>query len=279
LEPCALKVFDKNQYWRLVVKGRERADTIVREASVQATVTARCGRVPSFVKLLGFFETSDSVVLELELLDGTDLFKYVSSKGVLQEADAAPVMRDILQALEALNRIGLAHRDIKPANILMCPSQHGPTCKIADFGMSTFVGVDGQLRGRCGTPGYVAPEIFEAAMHGGYRNNVDVFSAGVTLYVMLCGYEPFYGESDAELVAANKAAKIDFPEDEWKDISQEGRDLICKMAEPDPRKRISAADALKHPWFQRTAASASVLDGSMSLPATDTPAEDACIIS
>lgn len=155
--PCALKIFDKSQYWKLVVKGRERADTLVREASVQATVTARCGRIPSFVRMRGFFETSENVVLEMELLEGTDLFKYISSKGVLKEPEAAHILRDVLNCLEAMNRIGLAHRDIKPANVLMCPGQHGPSCKVADFGMSTFVGVDGQLRGRCGTPGFVAP--------------------------------------------------------------------------------------------------------------------------
>lgn len=87
--------------------------------------------------------------------------------------------------------------------------------KVADFGMATFVGVDGLVRGRCGTPGYVAPEIFSAGLHGGYGNKVDVFSAGVVLYVMLAGYEPFYGESDDELIAANKEAKLDFPTSDW----------------------------------------------------------------
>jgi serine/threonine protein kinase len=148
---CALKVVDKNQFWQRVVKGRERADTLVREPSVQSTLTALCGKVPTFLKLRGFFETSDHIVMELELLEGTDLFDYVSSKGVLGEDEAADIMRDVLKSLEAMNRVGLAHRDIKPANVLMCcREQNGVSVKVGDFGMSTFVGVDGLVRGRCG---------------------------------------------------------------------------------------------------------------------------------
>lgn len=218
---CAIKVVDKKEFWRRVIKGRERADTLVREASVQSTMTTKCSKIPNFVRIRGFFETSDNVVIELELLEGTDLFNYVSSKGVLSEKEAACIMRDILTVLEGMSRAGLAHRDIKLANCLMCNCSSGgrekPPCgvKVGDFGMATFVGVDGLVRGRCGTPGYCAPEVFHAGVHGGYSNKVDVFSAGVTLYVMLCGYEPFYGESDAELIAANKEANLEFPSTDW----------------------------------------------------------------
>ena len=149
---CALKIVDKNQFWRRVIKGRERADTLVREPSVQATLTAKCGKIPTFLQIKGFFETADNVVLELELLEGTDLFNYLSSKGVLSESEAALIMRDVLTSLDAMNRVGLAHRDIKPANILMCNKEtSGVSVKVGDFGMSTFVGVDGLVRGRCGT--------------------------------------------------------------------------------------------------------------------------------
>jgi serine/threonine protein kinase len=277
---CALKIFDKKQFWRLVVKGVERADTLVRETSVQATLTAKCGRVASFLRLRGFFETSDQIVLELELLEGTDLFKYISSKGVLSEQEAGRILIDILKSLEAMNRIGLAHRDIKPANILMChTARQGPAAKVGDFGMSTFVDVDGQVRGRCGTPGYVAPEIFTAGVHGGYGNKVDVFSAGVTLYVMLCGYEPFYGETDAELVAANKAARVEFTEADWAGISMEARDMVTKMMHPDPAQRLDAKAALAHPWLLSLDKDSDALDRSLSLPSHEAPTDDACAIS
>lgn len=213
---CALKIVDKNQFWGRVVKEMERADTLVRELAVQSTLTATCGRVPTFLQLRGFFETSDNVVLELELLQGTDLFDHISSKVPMSEDEAATIIRDMIICLEAMARVGVVHRDVKPANILMCNRESdGVSVKVGDFGMSDFVNFEGQIFGRCGTPGYAAPEILTAGPHEGYDNKGDVFSTGVTLYVMLCGYEPFYGETEKELREANTRGHIDFPEGEW----------------------------------------------------------------
>lgn len=279
---CALKIVDKNQFWRRVVKGKERADTLVREPSVQSTLTAKCGLIPTFLQLRGFFETSDHVVMELELLEGADLFDYVSSKGRLAEDEAARIIRDVLMSLDAMSRVGLAHRDIKPANILMCcQEEEGVSVKIGDFGMSTFVGVDGLVRGSCGTSGYVAPEILTAGGRG-YGNKVDVFSAGVTLYVMLCGYEPFYGETEKELVEANKRAVFDFPESDWSKISDDARDLVKKMMAPNPYHRLSAKEALQHPWITRLDSHKTMEDfvgKNITLASSDAPEEGACTIS
>jgi tRNA A-37 threonylcarbamoyl transferase component Bud32 len=270
----ALKIFDKNKFWKAVVKGQERADTIVREISIQATLSAHQCRssaatthaadVP-IVRIYGFFETATEIAIELERLEGTDLFRYVSSKNVLSEAEAARILKDVLTALDTMSSLGLAHRDIKPANILMSSpsttsSNDDPRTavgvKVGDFGMSTYVDVDGLVRGRCGTPGYVAPEIFETGAYGGYGNKVDVFSAGVTLYVCLCGYEPFYGETDQELKEANRRATVDFPPDEWKHISPSAIDLIQQMMRVDPTRRPSAREALAHHFFTQAAAAA-----------------------
>jgi Protein kinase domain len=283
---CALKIFDKNQFWRMVLKGRERADTIVREVSVQATLLAKSERSSSFLNLRGFFETASMVVLELELLQGTDLFQYIVSQGTIKESEAALIMRDVLSCLYTMSRNGLAHRDIKPANILMCNDAltiNGPPCasprvKIGDFGMAAFVGVDGQFRGRCGTPGYVSPEILTAGVYGGYGNKVDVFSAGVTLYVMLCGYEPFYGENDDELKEANKAAVFDFPNEEWNNVSTEAMDLVRQMMQIDPVKRLDAGQALQHPWFAKHLGAASENNSVVSVQSYQRT-DDACRLS
>jgi serine/threonine protein kinase len=137
-----------------------------------------------------------------------------------------------------------------------------------------------------GTPGYVAPEILTAGSRVGYSNKVDVFSAGVTLYVMLCGYEPFYGETEKELIEANKNADIEFPETDWKAVSDDARDLVLKMTKADPGERFSAKDALQHPWMTRwvgddLGASSGSHSGTrnMALTAADLPAEGACVIS
>ena len=152
---CALKIINKNEFWSRVVRDRERADTLVRETAVQASLTAQMGHLPTFLRLRNFFETIDHVVLELEILQGIDLFQHVSSKGILEEDEAAHIMRDILICIDAMRRIGIAHRDIKPANVLMCHAEDndGIAVKVGDFGMATFVGHGNLLRGRCGTPG------------------------------------------------------------------------------------------------------------------------------
>jgi len=252
---CALKIIDKREFWSRVKKGRERADTLVREAAVQTTLAVQGGDTPGFLRLQNIFETADTLVLELELLKGTDLFQHVSSRGVLDEVEAAHVMRDLLNCLSVLDQVGISHRDIKPANLLMCHDDNddGTKIKLADYGMASFVGVDNLVRGRCGTPGFVAPEILLTGVNGGYGNKVDMFSAGVTLYVMLAGYEPFYGESDAELINANREAKVDFPHADWHSVSIEGRDLIERMLVVDPLKRIGPSEALRHPWITRRA--------------------------
>lgn len=214
---CALKIIDKTEFWSRVKKGRERADTLVREAAVQTTLAVQGGDAPGFLRLHNIFETGEKLVLELELLKGTDLFHHISSHGVLGEIEAAHIMKDLLTCLNVLDQVGIAHRDIKPANLLMCRDEdsNGAKIKLADYGMASFVGVDNLVRGRCGTPGFVAPEILLTRVNGGYGNKVDMFSAGVTMYVMLAGYEPFYGESDAELINANREAKVDFPHADW----------------------------------------------------------------
>ena len=217
---CALKIINKNLFWDKVLKKEERLDAIVRETAVQATLTAVYGNLPLFLKLKSVFETCDHYMMELEFLEGSDLFRYVSSSGFLPEVDAAHVVRDLLVAIYALKRLGIAHRDIKPANIFMArtlaENKNDIRVKLGDFGMAAFVGGDNKLYGRCGTPGYVAPEILSVGVNHGYENKVDIFSLGVTMYILLCGYEPFYGETDEELISANKEAKVDFPDGDWK---------------------------------------------------------------
>jgi len=276
---CALKVIDKNEFWGRVYNGRERVDTLVREVAVQATLTSGDFQ-PFFVHIYGIFETAENFVLELEMLEGIDLFRHVSSRTVLEENEAALIMRDILISLATTRRLGIAHRDVKLANILMCNNCANDisdvSVKLADYGMATFVGVDGLVRGRCGTPGYVAPEIFAAGTNCGYGNKVDLFSAGVIMYVLLCGYEPFYGETDAQLIAANKAAVAEFDEFDWGNISSDARDLVSRLLEINPDERIDAIEALRHPWIVQRAPPSKWMKQNSG---RNTSKDDSCVIS
>ena len=307
---CALKIIDKAVFFDRVQQGKERIDSIVREAAVQATIASKSRSHQNFLRLQGIFETAQHIVLELELLNGTDLFKHVSEKEFLDETEAAIILKDLLVCLNDIQKIGIVHRDVKPANILMADRKKtGVSVKLADFGMATFLGVDELVRGRCGTPGYVAPEILVASVNSGYGKHVDVFSAGVTLYILLCGYEPFYGENDANLIKANREGKVEFPADEWSTskfihmkvrtftsvriiidlnsclnrcfffstVSLEGRDLVERMLKPNPAERISAAEALKHPWITRRTSALNIEHEDMNGDHFDGP--HACSIS
>mmetsp|Transcript_84064 Transcript_84064/g.238230 ORF Transcript_84064/g.238230 Transcript_84064/m.238230 type:complete len:1241 (+) Transcript_84064:538-4260(+) len=280
----ALKVVNKVQFWDRVDDGRERCDTLVREIVTQATASLpRKGVEPGpvqstsdvsrpgwaggshVVRFRSVFETLDELVIEMELMEATDLFDRLSVSGPLDEATAASVARDLVHAIAHCQSVGIAHRDIKLSNITFDVATDPlgkvalpafPRVKLADFGMAAAVGRDGLLRGRCGTPGYVAPEILKAGVQQGYGSNVDMFSAGAVVYSLLCGYEPFYGANDQDLIIANKDAVCEFHVPEWDDVSDDAKDFVRRMLDPNPNTRLSPARALKHPWLTRAMAAA-----------------------
>jgi serine/threonine protein kinase len=186
---------------------------------------------------------------------------------MLSEVEAVEIIHNLLTSVRCMQKLGIAHRDLKLANIFMGDELGTDSVKVklGDYGMSDFVGKDGLLRGRCGTPGYVAPEILRAGVKIGYRNNVDMFSTGVVMYTLLCGYEPFYGETDKQLVESNKQAKVDFHEHDWGHISIEAKTLILKMLNPDPDERIKANDALNDVWFKKNGLSNDVEQDSVEV--------------
>lgn len=270
---CALKVVNKATFHQRVEEGKERQDTLVREALAQAVLTAKCAENPYqpcyIVRMYSLFETVEELVLEMELMSGVDLFDKLSSKGVMNDAEAAALVCNVLKATQFCSQQGYAHRDIKLSNLIYPADASYKTdpsnVKLADFGMAGKVGEDGLLYGRCGTPGYVAPEILHANVSEGYPMNVDAFSVGVVAYTVLCGYEPLYGVNERQLIAANKAAKFEFHMPEWQFVPEDAKDLVTKLMERDPAVRITPAQALEHPWIRRHCSSSSRLPPSMAL--------------
>lgn len=272
---CALKLVNKATFTARVAEGKERIDTLVREVLSQAVLSAHCtaedaqnpaGRSNSdasnrcshgcfMVHLLSVFETVDTLALEMELMSGIDLFDKLSSTGVMSEREAAGLVSNVLHAASFCIEHGFAHRDIKLSNLLYpADASHlsdPSNVKLADFGMAGKVGADGLLYGRCGTPGYVAPEILHAKVSEGYPMNVDAFSVGVVAYTVLCGYEPLYGVNEQQLIAANKIASYEFHMPEWSQIPEDAKDLVRRLLEIDPHKRLTPEQALEHPWLQR----------------------------
>lgn len=135
----------------------------------------------NIIKLYEVYESDKYIHLVFEYLEGGELFERIKSKGLYQEKDAISVMKNLLLALDYLHQKGIIHRDLKPENLILASKENDYALKIADFGLASFIAKGESLFLRCGSPGYVAPELLEDK---GYNTKADIFSAGIILYVM-----------------------------------------------------------------------------------------------
>lgn len=198
------------------------------------------------VKLYEVFDQPKHLYLIMDLLRGGELFDRIVAKGHFSEKDAAEVIRDVAEALKYLHEIGVVHRDLKPENLIYLTKADDAPVKITDFGLAKYLrNPAGVMSTQCGTPGYVAPEVLAGK---GYDHQVDMWSLGVILYIMLCGYPPFYAENDAELFHQIQKADYDMPPEDWDQVSPEAKQLVKALLTLDPKKRPTAADVLKHKW-------------------------------
>ncbi|XP_062109324.1 phosphoenolpyruvate carboxylase kinase 1-like [Humulus lupulus] len=197
---------------------------------------------PNIVKLHNLYEDDSYLDMVLDLCDSADLHSRVSRR-VFTETEAASVMTQLMQAVAHCHRHGVAHRDIKPENILFDERNR---LKLADFGSAEMF-LDGEpMSGIVGTPYYVAPEVLAGR---DYNEKVDVWSAGVVLYILLAGFPPFYGESVVETFDAVLRANLRFPTRVFRSVSPAAKDLLRRMLCKDVSRRFSAEQVLRHPWM------------------------------
>jgi calcium/calmodulin-dependent protein kinase I len=182
----------------------------------------------------------------MELMTGGELFDRIVERGKYSEAQAVGVVRKITDALAYCHARGVVHRDLKPENLLYTDATDAAEIKVADFGLAKMIQESGFMSTACGTPGYVAPEVLESKP---YTEKVDCWSVGVILYILLCGFPPFYDENNAKLFAQIKAAAYDFPSPYWDGVSKQAKDLISKLLVVEPTQRLSATQILAHPWL------------------------------
>ncbi|KAL5000212.1 kinase-like domain-containing protein [Aspergillus recurvatus] len=203
----------------------------------------------NILTLVDYFETMNNLYLVTDLALGGELFDRICRKGSYYESDAADLVRAILSAVAYLHDHGIVHRDLKPENLLFRTPEDNADLLIADFGLSRIMDEEQLhvLTTTCGTPGYMAPEIFDKSGHG---KPVDIWAIGVITYFMLCGYTPFDRETNLEEVQAIATANFTFtPVEYWRGVSQEARDFIKRCLTVNPKKRMTAHQALQHPWI------------------------------
>ncbi|XP_019175937.1 PREDICTED: calcium-dependent protein kinase 11-like [Ipomoea nil] len=200
---------------------------------------------PHVVRIKGTYEDDAFVHLVMEVCRGGELFDRIVSKGHFSERKAAELMKTIAGVVEGCHSLGVMHRDLKPENFLFDTADEDAKLKATDFGLSVFYKPGQYLSDVVGSPYYVAPEV----LHKFYGPEIDVWSAGVILYILLCGVPPFWAESDNGIFKQIMKGKIDFESEPWPSISDSAKDLIKKMLQRDPRQRISAHQVLCHPWI------------------------------
>ncbi|XP_044258099.1 calcium/calmodulin-dependent protein kinase type II alpha chain isoform X7 [Tribolium madens] len=212
---------------------------------------------PNIVRLHDSIQEENFHYLVFDLVTGGELFEDIVAREFYSEADASHCIQQILESVNHCHQNGVVHRDLKPENLLLASKAKGAAVKLADFGLAIEVQGEQQAWfGFAGTPGYLSPEVLKKEPYG---KPVDIWACGVILYILLVGYPPFWDEDQHRLYAQIKAGAYDYPSPEWDTVTPEAKNLINQMLTVNPGKRITASEALKHPWICQRERVASVV--------------------
>jgi len=235
----AVKIIDKNSI-------------DVKVASLKTEVKILMNvKHPNIVSLLDVFEDNEKAYLIMELMTGGELFDRICNDfpNGYSEQQSSVLIKKTLQAVEYFHEKGIIHRDLKPENLLFSsPDKDDAEIKISDFGLAKIWSGDMLVKTACGSPNYVAPEVLLNEMHG-YSFACDMWSVGVILYVLLCGFCPFFDECTPALFASITSGSYSFPSPYWDSISEDAKDLVRNLLQVDPRKRLTPEQALSHRWI------------------------------
>ena len=228
-EKVAVKILEKEK-----IKDPADAERVSREIKILKIV-----RHPSIIQLYQIIETPTKFYLIMEYANGGELFDYIVSHGKVRETQACKIFQQLLTGLEYLHSMGIAHRDLKPENLLI---DQDFTIKIVDFGLSNTFKPGETLKTACGSPCYAAPEMIAGKRYNGAK--ADIWSSGVVLFALLCGYLPFEDPNTATLY--KKILVGEFKCGKW--VSHEAKDLLKGILNIDPEERLSISEIWSHPW-------------------------------
>ena len=222
------------------LRSEEERQTFFNEVSVLRSIDH-----PNVLKLYEFYQDDKNYYLITEFCSGGELFDRIINSGHFSEALAARYMKQILSVVAYCHERNIVHRDLKPENFLLDTAEEDANLKVIDFGTAQFFTQGVHMTQKFGTPYYIAPEV----LRKNYTHLCDIWSAGVNMYILLCGFPPFGGQTDEQILKRVAVGRYPFPSPEWDSISFEAKDLISRMLDMDLARRITATEALQHPWL------------------------------
>lgn len=243
---CVEKATGKEFACKSIAKRKLATEEDVEDVRREIQIMHHLAGHPNVISIIGAYEDAVAVHVVMELCAGGELFDRIIQRGHYTERKAADLSRVIVAVVEACHSLGVMHRDLKPENFLFVNQNEDASLKTIDFGLSMFFKPGEIFSDVVGSPYYVAPEVLRKR----YSQEADVWSAGVIIYILLCGVPPFWAESEQGIFEQVLHGTLDFHSDPWPSISEGAKDLLRKMLVRDPKKRISAHEVLCHSWIQ-----------------------------
>ncbi|CAN6339999.1 unnamed protein product [Urochloa humidicola] len=237
-----------------ISKRKLRSSVDVEDVRREVAIMRSLPEHASVVRLREAFEDADAVHLVMEVCEGGELFDRIVSRGHYTERAAAGVIRTIMEVVLHCHKHGVMHRDLKPENFLYANTSENSPLKVIDFGLSVCFKPGDRFSEIVGSPYYMAPEVLKR----NYGQEIDIWSAGVILYILLSGVPPFWAETDEGIAQAIIRSNIDFEREPWPKVSDNAKDLVRKMLDPSAYSRLTAQQVLEHPWIQNASAAPNI---------------------
>ncbi|XP_034709574.1 CDPK-related kinase 3 isoform X1 [Vitis riparia] len=244
-QPLAVKIISKAKMTTAIA-----IEDVRREVKILKALSGHA----HLVKFYDACEDANNVYIIMELCEGGELLDRILSRGGrYTEEDAKAIVVQILSVVAFCHLQGVVHRDLKPENFLFTSRSEDADMKLIDFGLSDFIRPDERLNDIVGSAYYVAPEV----LHRSYYLEADIWSVGVITYILLCGSRPFWARTESGIFRAVLRADPNFDDLPWPTVSAEAKDFVKRLLNKDYRKRMTAVQALTHPWLR---------DGSHPIP-------------
>eukprot|EP01147_Barroeca_monosierra_P003685 gene3685-6237_t len=243
----AIKMINKRRFSQSTAMGGPTHEQLMAEVDILLRLEH-----PNIIHIHDMIDSPNFLYIILEFAKGGELFDRIVEKDGFSEPEAKFFFLQLLDAVSYLHEQGVAHRDLKPENILLASTDNDSLVKVTDFGLAKLVGPQSFMKTMCGTPSYQAPEVLNTSLHRqeGYGQAVDMWSLGVILYILLVGYPPFSDTLPIPLSQQIIEGRYEMPDEYWKTISEQAKDIVRKLLSVDPSNRLTVQQALEHPFMQ-----------------------------